>query len=67
LTRVSIPARTSLSALWREVDGKILVGGDFTTLGGGTRITPRNSIGRLTNTAAAFQELAVDTSGTTIN
>ena len=30
-----------------QPDGKILVGGDFTTLGGGTGTTPRNRIGRL--------------------
>ena len=31
-------------------DGKILVGGTFTALGGGTGTTSRNQIGRLTNT-----------------
>src|SRR5438132_64534 len=39
------------SAVWAlavQPDGKILVGGDFTTLGGGgTGVTPRNYIGRL--------------------
>ena len=30
-----------------QPDGKILVGGSFTTLGGGTGTTPRNRIGRL--------------------
>ena len=30
-----------------QLDGKILVGGDFTGLGGGTGTTPRNYIGRL--------------------
>src|SRR5262249_40350707 len=35
-------------AILRQPDGKILLGGSFTTLGGGgTGITPRNHIGRL--------------------
>ncbi len=41
-------ANDSISALAVQPDGKILVGGSFTTLGGGgTGTTPRNSIGRL--------------------
>jgi hypothetical protein len=36
-----------------QADGKILVGGDFTTLGG----QPRNYIGRLNNTEPATQDL----------
>ena len=35
-------------------DGKVLVGGTFTALGGGTGTTSRNQIGRLTNTNAAI-------------
>ena len=48
-TPASIPAqRRPLSALAVQADGKILVGGYFTTLGGGgTGTTPRNNIGRL--------------------
>src|SRR5947199_10171369 len=44
-------ANLAVLALAIEADGKILVGGNFTTIGdGGTGTTPRNSIGRLTNT-----------------
>ena len=51
-----------------EADGKILVGGDFTTLGGGgSGITARNFIGRLTDPDPALQTLTVNTSGTTIS
>lgn len=42
-----------------QPDGKVLVGGPFTGLGGGTGTTPRSNIGRLTNTTAAIQSLAV--------
>ena len=50
---VSTPASirepiTTVSTLAVQADGKILVGGDFTTLGGGgTGTTTRNRIGRL--------------------
>ena len=41
-------ANSDVYALAVQADGKILVGGDFTTLGGGgTGTTPRNCIGRL--------------------
>ena len=48
-TRASIRARTTVvDAVAVQADGKILVGGVFTTLGGGgTGTTPRNRIGRL--------------------
>ena len=47
-TPASIPARTTVYAVAVQPDGKILVGGDFTTLGGGgTGTTPRNYLGRL--------------------
>ena len=48
-TPASIPARTvGVYAMAVQADGKILVGGAFTTLGGGgTGTTPRNYIGRL--------------------
>jgi uncharacterized delta-60 repeat protein len=36
-----------VDALAVQADGKILVGGEFTGLGGGTGTTPRNYIGRL--------------------
>jgi len=61
-------ANVTVRALAVETDGKILAGGDFTTLGGGgAGTTPRNFIGRLTNPNPASQELTVDTSGTTIS
>ena len=60
-------ANLAVLALAIEADGKILVGGNFTTLGdGGTGTTPRNSIGRLTNTDAALEALTVASDGTTI-
>ncbi len=60
-------ANLAVLALAIEADGKILVGGNFTTLGGGgTGTTPRSSIGRLTNTDAALEALTVATDGTTI-
>jgi uncharacterized delta-60 repeat protein len=37
----------SVSAVAVQPDGKILVGGEFTGLGGGTGTTPRRNIGRL--------------------
>jgi uncharacterized delta-60 repeat protein len=49
-----------------QADGKILAGGDFTGLGGGTGTTTRDHIGRLTNTDAALQKLTVATNGTAI-
>ena len=54
-------------ALALQADGKILVGGNFDTLGGGgTGITSRHFIGRLTNTDAALQNLTLDVDGTTV-
>jgi uncharacterized delta-60 repeat protein len=53
-------ANNSVLALALQADGKVLAGGTFTTLGGGgTGVTPRSFIGRLTNTEAAQQRLAV--------
>ena len=40
-------ANDFVQALGRQLDGKILVGGDFTMLGGGTGTTVRSRIGRL--------------------
>jgi uncharacterized delta-60 repeat protein len=40
-------ANDYVEALAVQPDGKILVGGNFTALGGGTGTTPRNHIGRL--------------------
>ena len=61
-------ANITVRALSVEADGKILVGGDFTTLGGrGSGITARNFIGRLTDPDPALQTLTVNTSGTTIS
>ena len=45
-----------VSSLAVQADGKILVGGDFTTLGGQSR----NYIGRLNNTGPATQSLIFD-------
>ena len=60
-------ANSTVVALAAQPDGKVLVGGFFTTLGGGGMgTTARNYIGRLTNTDAALQELASNTNGTTI-
>jgi uncharacterized delta-60 repeat protein len=60
-------ASSTVYALAVQADGKILVGGGFTTLGGGgTGTTTRNQIGRLTNTDPALQNLTVDTNGATI-
>ena len=47
-----------------QPDGKILAGGPFTMLGGGgIGATPRNWIGRLTSTDAAFQRLSASCPG----
>ena len=60
-------ANGGVEAIAMQADGKILVSGGFTTLGGGgTGTTTRNYIGRLTNTDAALQNLTVNTYGTTI-
>jgi uncharacterized delta-60 repeat protein len=60
-------ASSSVVAIAVQADGKILVGGWFSTLGGGdTGTTTRNGIGRLTNTDAALQNLTVDSNGTVI-
>src|SRR5439155_1431520 len=60
-------ANLAVLALAIEADGKILVGGNFTTLGdGGTGTTSSNSIGRLTYTQAALEALTDECDGTTI-
>ena len=59
-------ANGTVFTLGVQADGKILAGGDFTGLGGGTGTTTRDHIGRLTNTDSALQQLAVTTNGTTI-
>src|SRR5439155_5079837 len=60
-------ANNTVLALALYKDGKILVGGYFTTLGGGGfGTTPRNFLGRLTNPDGALQELASDANGTTV-
>ncbi len=46
----------SVSALALQADGKIVVGGEFTTLGG----EPRQCIGRLYNTNSAAQNVSFD-------
>jgi uncharacterized delta-60 repeat protein len=53
-------ANNIVKSLAMEQDGKILVGGFFTTLGGGgVGTTVRVALGRVTNTDAAPQQLAV--------
>ena len=52
-----------VSALAVQPDGKIVAGGDFTSLGDGGATT-RNFIGRLTNPEAASQSLTVTSGGT---
>jgi len=59
---LNVGANVRTSAL--QADGKLVVGGAFTTFNGGT-IT-RSNIGRLTNTDPAFQELIAATDGTMI-
>jgi uncharacterized delta-60 repeat protein len=57
----------TVEALAIQADGKILVGGSFTTLGdGGSGSTGRRNIGRLTAIDAAFQNLTVDSAGSSI-
>ena len=57
-------ANVAVIALTVQPDGKVLVGGHFTTLGGGaTGSTPRNFIGRLTNTDAVNQRLSASCPG----
>lgn len=45
--------------LLMQVDGKLVVAGDFTTVGDGGSGTPRDRIARVTNTDVAEQDLAV--------
>ena len=56
-------AGQGVHALVVQADGKILVGGAFTELGGGVGTTPRSYIGRLTNTGAAADGIAVTSGG----
>ncbi len=49
-------------ALAVQADGKIIVGGDFTTLGG----QPRSNLGRFSSSTAALQDLQVNATGTTV-
>lgn len=56
-------ANSYVSSIAVQTDGKILVGGGFTTMGG---VTTRNRIARLTNTDAALQELTVASDGSQI-
>jgi uncharacterized delta-60 repeat protein len=57
----------TVEALVIQADGKILVGGSFTTLGdGGSGATGRRNIGRLTAAGAALQNLAIDSAGSSI-
>ena len=54
-------------ALALQADGRLVVGGMFSSLGGGTGTgTPRANIGRLSNTHAATGGLTVSSGGTVI-
>jgi uncharacterized delta-60 repeat protein len=54
----------AVMAVALQGDGKVVASGVFTTIGGGgTGITSRNRIARLTNTGAALQTLGVSTAG----
>jgi uncharacterized delta-60 repeat protein len=53
----------SVYSLALQPDGKVLIGGDFTHIGG----QPRNHLARLTNTDAALQTLSVSPSFRYIN
>lgn len=55
------PASSSVFCLAIQPDGKILVGGTFSTLGGQSR----NRIGRLNNTELAIQSLTLESSAIT--
>ena len=60
-------ANSAVSALVLQADGKVVVAGAFTGLGGGSGATPRNHIGRVTNTDPASQTLTVTGGGSVIN
>lgn len=53
-----------VNALALQPDGKILIGGLFTSISGQNVLQTRNNIGRLTNTSAALQNLSVESSTT---
>ena len=55
-------ANATVRSIALQADGKILVGGDFTSVGG----QPRNYIARLANTDAAIQDLSVSSDGTSV-
>jgi uncharacterized delta-60 repeat protein len=57
-----IHSNPSVYSIAVQPDGKILMGGGFTTVGGVTRI----HIARITNTDAALQELLVSANGSTV-
>src|SRR5947209_12918017 len=56
INSVNAVAQSYVLSLAVQADGKILVGGQFTTLGGQSR----NNIGRLNNTGPATQSLTFD-------
>ncbi|MBZ5551927.1 MAG: hypothetical protein LAO21_04335 [Acidobacteriia bacterium] len=60
-------ANSYVQTMALQPDGKVLVGGAFTMLGGGgTGTTTRYFIGRLANNEAAFENLGVDGAGSMI-
>lgn len=61
-------ANAAVRGIALETDGKIVVGGDFTTLGGGgAGLIPRNYIGRLPSPDPAGEVLTVNATGTSIS
>jgi uncharacterized delta-60 repeat protein len=56
-------ANASVYAMAMQPDGKILLGGPFTGLGGGTGTTARANLGRLSSADAAIQRLSVSCPG----
>ncbi|MEP6918119.1 MAG: hypothetical protein ABJC89_20900, partial [Acidobacteriota bacterium] len=60
-------ANEQVTGLMLQADGKILVAGWFSTLGGGgSGLAPRNHTGRLANTSAPVQSLEVVAGGTAV-
>jgi uncharacterized delta-60 repeat protein len=59
-------ANDTVMAVALQPDGELVAGGAFTGLGGGTGTTPRNYLGRITNTDAAVQSLIVTGTGSVL-
>ena len=60
-------ANGAVYALALQADGKVVVGGNFSTLGGGgTGTTARSTIGRVTNPDTAAEDLRVGAAGNAV-